>query len=267
MVETVKLFWKWTEKCKRAATYEEINRWGSECASGDETIWGVCASALLLVRKSREKTPYLPFNYHLTTSLLPLNKTQKSANIQYSILTDVIQKHETSEKVTSVLKRQLPERVSSGFHMHQLWFSSWALHLYFQTHCLFTASQSIIKTGFPKKWEARRSPNKRRGRGRGRKQPLTVSGVNKAITALIIMGFSIFLISGYRNLFPARRVFVKRGAAERRRLQHREGWRDSFTPNWGVNVQESPLGTGQTRKRRNQKTAMKSIINWHLAET
>lgn len=50
---------------------------------------------------------------------------------------------------------QIPELQRRGFHTHQLWFSSSTLHLCFHKHCLFTAAQSIIKTDFPKKWEAR----------------------------------------------------------------------------------------------------------------
>lgn len=50
---------------------------------------------------------------------------------------------------------------------------------------------------------AGRSPNKRRGRGR--KQPLTVSGVDKAITVVIMMGFSIFPHIWLQEFLPNRK--------------------------------------------------------------
>lgn len=116
------------------------------------------------------------------------------------------------EKVSSVLNSWQRLTDSRGcerraFHMHQLGFSSSTRHLDFQKHCLFTASWSTIKVDFPKTWVTSKSPNK--PRRTGRKQPLTVSGLNKPVI-VIIMGFSIstFLISGCRNLCPANQKSV-----------------------------------------------------------
>lgn len=117
-----------------------------------------------------------------------------------------------SEKASSVLNlwQQLTDSSAcqrSGCHTHQLWFSSWTFHPYFYKHSLFTASQSIIKTDFPKEWVARKIPNTRRG-GR-QKTTIESFGVNKTIIVMIMgFSFSTFLISAFRNWFPPKQKSV-----------------------------------------------------------
>lgn len=195
----------------------------------------------------------------------------------HTAITNMIQKHEISEKVSSVLRNLSVLNWNSracqcrGFHMHQLWFSSWTLHLCFQKHCLFTASQSIITTDFPKKWVSRRSPNKQRCRGR--KQPLRVSAVNKTIIAVIIMGFSIstFLISGYRNLFPAKQKSLcevkSSGKTTFTTLRRLERFFHTKLGNQcvGKSFRNSNV-LAKLEKGQLETTAIKSIVKSHLAE-